>query len=141
MTKGALDRVDVDEVRTFLSENHRAVLATRRSDGGIQLSPVLVGIDGEGRAVISVTEARAKTKNLRRDPRASLCVMSDRFFGRWVQIDGTARIVSLPEAMEPLVDYFRRVAGKEHDNWDEYRQAMLAEGRCLVRIDLERATP
>ena len=131
--------MDVDEARSFLQQNHRSVLATRRRDGSPHLSLVTCGVDAEGRAIISSAEDRIKVKNLRRDPRASLCVMRDRFFGGGVQVDGTATIVSLPEAMEPLVDYFRRLAGKEHPDWDEYRRAMEQEHRVLIRIDIERS--
>lgn len=130
------------DARSFLREHHRAVLATRRASGELQLSPVLAGVDEEGRAVISATETRAKVRNLRRDPRAALCVMTDRFFGPWIQVDGTAEIVSLPEAEDLLVDYYRRVAGREHPDWDEYRRGLHEEGRCLLRIAVERvATP
>lgn len=132
--------MDLDAARRFLEENHRAVLATRRGDGGLQLSPVMVTLDDEGRAVVSATETRIKTRNLRRDPRAALCVMNDRFFGPWLQIEGTATILSLPDAMEPLVDYYRRVAG-EHEDWDEYRSAMRRDQRVLIRIEIERAGP
>lgn len=133
--------MDIEQARSFLQENHRAVLATRRSEGDLHLTLVTCGLDGEGRAIISSTEDRAKVKNLRRDPRASMCVMSDRFFGGGVQLHGSASIVSLPEAMEALFDYFRRVAGKEHPDWDEYRRAMEDERRVLIRIDIERAGP
>jgi PPOX class probable F420-dependent enzyme len=132
--------MDTEAARRFLKDNHRAVLATRRRDGGLQMSPVTVGVDESGRAIVSSTESRVKTRNLRRDPRASLCVMTDRFFGAWVQIDGTATIVSLPEAMDRLVDYYRRIAG-EHPDWDEFREAMARERRVLVRIDIERVAP
>ncbi|MBA3728895.1 MAG: PPOX class F420-dependent oxidoreductase [Actinobacteria bacterium] len=132
--------MDLEAARRFLKENHRAVLATRRGDGGLQLSPVMVTLDEEGRAVVSATETRIKTRNLRRDPRAAICVMNDRFFGPWMQIEGSATIVSLPEAMEPLVDYYRSVAG-EHEDWDEYRSAMRREQRVLIRIEIERAGP
>lgn len=132
--------MDLEAARRFLEENHRAVLATRRGDGGLQLSPVMVTLDEEGRAVVSATETRIKTRNLRRDPRAAICVMNDRFFGPWMQIEGTATILSLPEAMEPLVDYYRSVAG-EHEDWDEYRSAMRRDQRVLIRIEIERAGP
>jgi PPOX class probable F420-dependent enzyme len=132
--------MDVDSARAFLREHHRAVLATRRADGGVQMSPVLVGVDTDGRAIISTRETAYKTKNLRRDPQASIVVLTDGFFGPWVQIDGRAEVVSLPEAMDLLVDYFRRISG-EHDNWDEYRQAMEKERRVLVRIEIEGAGP
>ena len=94
-----------------MASNHRAVLITRRSGGGLQTSPVLVGVDDEGKVVISTREAAYKTRNLRRDPTAILCVLSDDFFGRWLQIEGTAQIVSLPEAIAGLVDYYRRISG------------------------------
>ena len=131
-------KVNTSEARRFLEEHHRAVLVTRRANGALQTSPVTVGVDASGRAVISATEGRAKTKNLRRDPRATLCVMSDEFLGRWMQLDGTATVLSLPDAMEPLIDYYRRVAGKEHPDWEEYRQAMQEQGRCLLIIEIER---
>ena len=129
-----------DEARAFVASNHRAVLITRRSGGGLQTSPVLVGVDDEGKVVISTWEGAAKTRNLRRDPRAVLCVLSDDFFGRWIQIEGTAQIVSLPEAMDGLVDYYRRISG-EHPDWDEYRQAMEQQRRVLVRISIDAAGP
>lgn len=132
--------MDASQAGTFLEEHHRAVLATRRSDGRPQMSPVIVAVDGEGRALVSSRETAYKVKNLRRDPRCSLCVFTDAFFGEWIQIDGTAEIVSLPEAMELLVDYYRRLAG-EHDDWDEYREAMRSEERVLVRIPIEQAGP
>jgi len=132
--------MNLDEARQFLRENHRAVLSTFRADGRPQLSPVAVGVDAQGRAVVSSREPAFKVKNLRRDPRASLCVVSDNWYGPWLQVDGTATIVSLPEAMEPLVDYYRGLAG-EHADWDDYRAAMERERRVIVRIELERAGP
>jgi PPOX class probable F420-dependent enzyme len=132
--------VDVDEAREFLREHHRAVLASFRSDGRPQLSPVTVGVDEEGWAVISSRETAYKVRNLRRDPRASLCVINDGFFGPWAQVEGTATVVSLPEAMEPLVDYYRRISG-EHPDWDDYRQAMEQQQRVIIRVDIERAGP
>lgn len=132
--------MDVDEARRFIEEHHRAVLVTRRSDGTLQTSPIVVTVDGEGRAIVSSRETAYKVKNLRRDPRATVCVFTDGFFGEWVQIDGTADVVSLPEAMDLLVDYYRRLAG-EHDDWDEYRAAMEQEQRVLVRIAVEHAGP
>jgi PPOX class probable F420-dependent enzyme len=129
-----------DEARAFVASNHRAVLVTRRSGGGLQTSPVLVGVDGDGRVVLSTREPAYKTRNLRRDPSATLCVFNDGFFGTWLQIDGTAEIVSLPEAMEPLVDYYRRISG-EHPDWDEYRQAMRDQRRVLIRVTIDHAGP
>lgn len=132
--------MDADKAREFIRQHHRAVVATFRQDGTPQLSPVMVDVDPDGMVVISSRETAMKTKNLRRDPRASVCVMNDGFFGEWVAIDGRAVIVSLPEAMEGLVEYYRRLAG-EHDDWDEYRAAMEKERRVLIRIQIDRAGP
>jgi PPOX class probable F420-dependent enzyme len=132
--------MNLDEARQFLRENHRAVLSTFRADGRPQLSPVAAAVDADGRAVVSSRETAFKVKNLRRDPRASLCVVADNWYGGWVQVDGNASVVSLPEAMELLVDYYRSVAG-EHPDWDDYRAAMERERRVMVRIELERAGP
>ena len=123
----------VSRALDFVRRHHRAVLATTRSDGTPQLSPVLVGVDRDGRVVVSTRETAMKTRNLRRDPRAYVCAFTDRFHGSWVQLGGTAEIVSLPEAMDGLVEYYRGVAG-EHPDWDDYRRAMEAERRVLIRI-------
>ena len=131
--------MDIDEAREFLKANQRGVLATFRPGGRLHLTLVMAGVDGQGRVVISSTEDRVKVRHLRRDPRASLCAMPERFFGGGVQVHGTATVVSLPEAMDPLIDYFRRTAGREHEDWEEYRRAMERERRVLIRIDLERA--
>ena len=132
--------MDRATAQQFLATNHRAVLATRRRDGRPQLSPVSVGIDDAGRAIVSSRETAYKTRNLRRDPHASLCVFDDDFFGPWVQVDGTAEVLSLPDAMELLVDYYRRVAG-EHSDWADYRRAMERERRVLLRISIDSAGP
>ena len=132
--------MNLDEARQFLRENHRAILSTFRADGRPQLSPVAVGVDAEGQAVVSSRETAFKVKNLRRDPRASVCVVNDNWYGAWLQAEGTASIVSLPEAMYLLVDYYRSLAG-EHPDWDDYRAAMERELRVMVRIELERAGP
>jgi PPOX class probable F420-dependent enzyme len=124
----------------FITQHHRAVLATRRSDGSPQLTPIAAGVDDAGRVIISTRETAMKTRNLRRDPRAWLVVFTDRFYGPFVQVEGVTEIVSLPDAMEPLVDYYRRVAG-EHPDWDDYRSAMERERRCLVRLTVNRAGP
>jgi PPOX class probable F420-dependent enzyme len=132
--------MNLEDAREFMRVNHRAVLATNRSDGRPQLSPVSVGIDGTGRAIISTRETAIKTKNLARDPRASLCVMNDRFFGEWIQAEGTAEIIHQPEAMGLLIDYYRRLSG-EHPDWDDYRSAMVRDKRVIVAITLTRAGP
>jgi PPOX class probable F420-dependent enzyme len=129
-----------DEAREFIAAHHRAVLATERADGHPQLSPVLCAVDDDGRVIISTRETAVKTRNVRRHPYASLCVLSDGFFGEWVQVEGTAEVVSLPEAMDLLVDYYRRTAG-EHPDWAEYRAAMERDRRVIVRISIEHAGP
>jgi len=131
--------MDVSEAQDYARRHHRAVLATRTSRG-VQQSPVLVGVDEDGRFVVSSREAAFKTKNLRRDPWAQLCVFPDSFFGEWVYVEGEAEVISLPEAMEPLVDYFRQVAG-EHSDWAEYRESMRRDRRVLIRIEGRRAGP
>lgn len=129
-----------DDARAFIAAHHRAVLATRRDDGRPQLSPVLCAVDEAGRVIISTRETAVKTRNLRRNPYASLCVLNDGFFGEWIQVEGPVEVVSLPAAMEGLVDYYRRTAG-EHPDWDEYRSAMRRDQRVLVRVSIERAGP
>lgn len=131
--------MDIDRAREFCRRHHRAVLATRTRDG-LQQSPVLVAVDDEGRFVVSSRETAYKTRNLRRDPWAQLCVFTDKFFGTWYVVEGEAEVVSLPDAMEPLVDYYRRAVG-DHDDWDDYRAAMERERRVLLRITARRAGP
>jgi PPOX class probable F420-dependent enzyme len=132
--------MDPDDARAFVAGNHRAVLITRRSGGGLQTSPVLVGVDGEGKLVVSTRETAYKTRNLRRDPTAVLCVVNDEFFGRWLRIEGTAQVVSLPAAMDGLVDYYRGISG-EHPDWDGYRRAMEQQRRVLLRISIDAVGP
>ena len=132
--------MDAEEARAFLREHHRAVLTTFRADGMPQLSPVTAAVDESGRVVVSTRETAVKVRNLRRDPRVALCGFTDRFFGTWVQVEGEAEIVSQPEAMELLVDYYRSVAG-EHPDWDDYRAAMERERRVVIRFEITRAGP
>ena len=132
--------MDLSHAREYIRDNHHAVLATTRGDGRPQLSPVACGVDADGFVVVSTRETAYKTKNLRRDPRVSLCVFPDGFFGEWVQVDGTATVVGLPEALDGLVEYYRGIAG-EHPDWDDSRNARGREHRVLVRIELERAGP
>ncbi|HEV7211126.1 MAG TPA: PPOX class F420-dependent oxidoreductase [Blastococcus sp.] len=127
------DRVDRDALLEFLRHRHHALLVTRRRGGGVQLSPVTCGVDGEGRIVVSTYPQRAKVANARRDPAVSLCVLSDDWDGAWVQVDGDAEVLDLPDALEPLVDYYRAISG-EHPDWDEYRAAMTRQGKSLLRV-------
>jgi PPOX class probable F420-dependent enzyme len=132
--------VEISKALEIARTQHRCVLATRRHDGSPQLSPVVAGVDEEGRVAISTRETAMKTRNVTRDPRVSLCVLPDSFFGTWVQIDATAEIVPLPEAMQGLVDLYRQISG-EHPDWDEFREAMRTERRVLLRLHVERAGP
>jgi|ERR1017187_2218261 PPOX class probable F420-dependent enzyme len=124
----------------FLRRNPRSVLATYRRDGQAQLSPVLAAVDAGNRVVISTRDGAIKTRNLRRNPRAAICVLSERFFGAWHTLEGNVEILTLPEAMEPLVDYYRSVSG-EHPDWQEYREAMEREHRVLLRLTVDRSGP
>jgi len=127
------DRVDRDALLEFLRPRHQAVLLTRRGSGGVQLSPVSCGVDAAGRIVVSTYPQRAKAANARRNPEVSLCVLSPDWNDAWVQVDGTAEVLDLPDALEPLVDYFRAISG-EHPDWEEYRAAMAKQGKSLLRI-------
>ena len=125
--------VGLDELLDFVRPRHRMVLLTRRSDGSPQASPVSGGVDDRGRIVIATYPQRAKTKNARRRPEVSVVVLSDEWDDAWVQVDGRAEVLDLPEALEPLVEYFRGISG-EHSDWDEYRAAMVDQGKSLLRI-------
>ena len=131
--------MDIDSARKFVRTHHRAVLATR-TPSGIQQSPVLVGVDDEGRLTVSSRETAFKTKNLRRDPWVQVCVLNDGFFGDWIYVEGEVEVVSLPEAMEPLVEYYRGISGEAED-WDEYRAGMVRERRVILRLTPTRAGP
>jgi PPOX class probable F420-dependent enzyme len=132
--------VEISRATDFISRNPRAVLATIRADGRPQLSPIVAAVDDEGRVLISTRETAVKAKNLARDARASLCVLNERFFGEWVQAEGSAELIHLPEAMPILEEYYRRISG-EHPDWDDYRAAMRQQRRLIVRITLDRAGP
>lgn len=127
------ETVSREQLLDFLRDRHRAILMTTRRDGRPQASPVTCGVDAEGRIVVSTYPERAKTRNARRDSRVSVLVLSDDFDGPWVQVDGTAEVLDLPEALEPLVEYYRSISG-EHPDWEEYRAAMVRQGKSLVRI-------
>jgi PPOX class probable F420-dependent enzyme len=132
--------MDLEQARAFVRDHHRAVLVTSRDDGTPQMSPVAVAVDDDGRLIVSTRETAVKTRNVRKRPTVWLCVFTDRFFGQWIQVEGEAHVVSLPAAMELLVDYYRRVAG-EHPDWDEYRAAMTSERRVVLQITPTRAGP
>ena len=132
--------MDIDGAVNFMLSNHRAVLHTFRRDGGPQLSPITVGVDDGGHPIVSSRETAFKVKNVRRDAAVSLCVFADDWYGGWIQVDGSADVLSLPEAMEPLVEYYRVVAG-EHPDWDDYRAAMERDRRVLLRITIDRVGP
>jgi PPOX class probable F420-dependent enzyme len=128
------------ELLEFLRPRHRGMLATTRRDGRPQLSPVTCGVDAEGRIVISTYPSRSKAVNARRDPRVSIVVQSDDWNGEYVQVDGAAEVLDMPDALDGLVEYFRAVSG-EHPNWDEYRDAMRVQEKSLLRVTIERWGP
>jgi PPOX class probable F420-dependent enzyme len=132
--------VDIGRATSFLSSHPRAVLATTRSDGRPQLSPVVVAVDADGRVLVSTRETAIKAKNLAKDPRVALCGISDAFFGEWIQAEGEAELIYLPDALPILEDYYRRISG-EHPDWAEYRAAMQREKRLIIRIAIDRAGP
>ena len=132
--------MDIGEALDFLRQHHRSVLITRRGDGEPNPSPVVHGVDGGGRVVISSREPAYKVRNLKADPRAVLCAFRDEFFGPWVRLSGRAVIIPLPEAMPGLVDLYRQIRG-EHPDWDDYRAAMEKERRVLIAITPESAGP
>jgi len=132
--------VTLDELLDFVRSRHHAVVITSRADGQPQASPVTCGVDAEDRIVIATYPERAKTRNARRNQQVSVVVLSDDFGGPWVQVDGRAEVLDVPEAIEPLVDYYRSIAG-EHPDWDEYRRAMVAQGKSLLRVTPVRWGP
>jgi PPOX class probable F420-dependent enzyme len=136
-TNTAVDRAGLLE---FLRPRHRMILLTPRRDGGWQGSPVSAGVDAGGRVVVSTYPERAKAANVARHGRASLVVLSDDWDGPWVQVDGDAELLTLPDALEPLVEYFRSISG-EHPDWDEYREAMRRQGKALIRVTPRRWSP
>ncbi|MGN5379328.1 PPOX class F420-dependent oxidoreductase [Streptomyces lasalocidi] len=133
-------RVSLAELLDFVRPRHRALLITRRADGGPQASPLTCGVDDAGRIVVSTYPERAKTRNAQRDPRVSVLVLSDEWNGPWVQVDGTAEVLDTPDSVEPLVEYYRNIAD-EHPDWDEYREAMLKQGKSIIRITPDRWGP
>ena len=134
------DRADRDQLTAFLRGAHHAVLITHRASGGLQSSPVTCGIDEAGRLLISTYPQRAKATNIRRDPAVSLCVMSEDWNDPYVHVDGTAEVLDLPGALEGFVEYFRSISG-EHPDWDEYKEAMATQGKCLVRVTIDAWGP
>jgi PPOX class probable F420-dependent enzyme len=136
-TNESVDRAALTE---FLRTRHRAIIITTRADGSPQSSPVTCGVDSEGRIVVSTYPERAKARNARRDPRVSFCVLSDDWDGPYVHVEGTAEVLDLPAALDPLVEYFRGISG-EHPDWDEYRAAMTRQGKCLIRVEPTRWGP
>lgn len=132
--------VDREQLLEFLRPRHHVILMTPRADGSWQGSPVTSGVDPEGRIVIATYPERAKSRNVARHGRASVVVLSADFDGAWVQVDGDAELLTLPDAVQPLVGYFRSISG-EHPDWDSYRQAMTDQGKALIRITPTRWGP
>jgi PPOX class probable F420-dependent enzyme len=134
------EKVGISELLDFVRPRHRMVLTTFRADGSLQSSPVTGGVDQRGRLVVASYPQRAKSANIRRTPKASVVVLSDEFNGAYVQIDGDAEVIDVPEAVDLLVGYYRAIAG-EHPDWDDYRSAMLTQRKCLIRVTPQRWGP
>jgi PPOX class probable F420-dependent enzyme len=132
--------VDREGMLDFVRSRHHMLVATTRRDGRPQISPVSGGVDAEGRIVISSYPGRAKTRNAERSPLASVVVLSDEWDGAWIQVDGDAEVLQMPEAADALVDYYRSISG-EHPDWDEYRAAMLLQNKALIRVTPTRWGP
>lgn len=132
--------MDLDQALDHVRRNNHAVLCTIKQNGTPQMSPVLAAVDDEGFVVMSSRNGLAKVNNLRRDPRAWLCVLSEQFFGDWVQLGGRVEVIDLPEALNPLVDYYRKVSG-EHPDWAAYGEAMVADERVVLRMEVDTAGP
>jgi len=132
--------MDVAEALEFVRSNHRAVMATTRADGHTAMSPIACTVDDEGRVVVSTRETAMKVKHIEREPHVAICVLNDGFYGEWAQVEGEAEIVHLPDAMDGLIDYYRRISG-EHPDWDDYRAAMERDRRVLLRVTVSRAGP
>lgn len=137
-------RVGLAELVEFVRPRHRMVLITRRSDGSPQASPVAGGVDDSGRIVISSYPERAKTRNARKRPSVSVLVVGEDWDDAWVQVDGTCEVLDVgdgsSEALDAFVEYFRAISG-EHPDWAEYRQAMVDQGKSLLRITPTRWGP
>jgi PPOX class probable F420-dependent enzyme len=133
-------QVGRDELLEFIRPRHHGILVTTRADGRPQLSPVSMGVDAEGRVVVSTYPERAKTRNARRRSEGSVCVLSEDFDGDWVQLDGSLEVLDQPAALEALVAYYRSISG-EHPDWDEYRTAMQRQGKVLLRLTIQRWGP
>ena len=133
--------IEIDHAKTFLAKHHWGILATRRRNGSLQMSPVTVGLDSAGRAIISSRETAYKVNNLRRDPRAALCAITTSFHGEgWVQINGSATIISLPDALDTLIELHRQAYG-EHKSWPDFHERMIREKRVIIRIEIESSGP
>jgi PPOX class probable F420-dependent enzyme len=133
----AVDRAGLAE---FVAGKHRWVLATTRADGRPQLSLVTGGITAGGVLAISTYPERKKTGNVRRNAAVSVLVMGDEFNSAWCQIDGEARVLDMPEAVDGLVEYYRCISG-EHPDWDEYRRAMAEQGKSVILVEPTRWGP
>lgn len=132
--------VDRAGALAFARTRHRVILTTTRRDGSPHASPVTAGIDDEGRVVVSTYPERAKVRHARQDPAGSALFLSDDWNGPWMQVWGRIEVVDLPDALELLVGYYRSIAG-EHPDWDEYRRAMVTQGKAVMRLTIDSWGP
>ena len=134
--------MDLTEALTFVNARRHGVVVTIRANGRPQLSNILYVPGSDGLLRVSVTSGRAKTANIRRDPRVSLYVGGDNFW-QYVVLECAAELTPVAadphdDTVEQLIAYYKAGNG-EHDNWDEYRAAMVADQRLLLILRPERA--
>ena len=129
----AVTDAQLDAVKAFLKDTSRGVLMTRRKDGGIQSSPMAVVADDRGDLLFSTRATTVKVRNLQRDPYAAVSIITERFLGAWMHVEGTAEIEFLPAGLSGLADFYRRRSGEDTAT-DAFTNRMAEEGRCLIRV-------
>jgi PPOX class probable F420-dependent enzyme len=134
--------MNLETAMSFVQGRDQGVLVTLSANGRPQLSNILYTVDPGWVIRISVTDTRTKTKNLRRDPRASLYVLGENFW-QWVVVDADAELSAVAareddESVNELVDLYRNIRGEDHPNWDEYRRSMTEERRLVIRLKPHR---
>jgi PPOX class probable F420-dependent enzyme len=133
--------MDVAEARAFLRQSHHGVLVTRKRSGELQMTLVSPVIGANGDLIVTARDSTYKVKNIRRNPEVSLLVYGEKFNGsNYIQVDGTADIVTHPEAMDIVLDWHRQIRGEPED-WNTIRAKTLAEGRIVIRVTIEKVGP
>jgi PPOX class probable F420-dependent enzyme len=133
--------MEIAEAQEFLKHNHHGVLVARKRDGSLQMTLVSPVMGGDGKVTITARENTYKVKNIRRNPEVSLLVYGDKFNGsNYIQVDGKAEVIPLPQAMDIVLDWHRQIRG-EPANWDDIRKKTLAESRIAIRLSIEKVGP